>query len=484
MRLTKIRTITEIFIIGLVVLLAFVLRVLWLPGNLFFGFEQGRDFLKLAEVASGNLALTGPGTDIPGIFHGALSYYVPLPSFFLFAGDPLWVQISFIFLNCLAIYFLYRAVVNLFNKEVALVASVFYAISYSSIIYSRWLSNPTLVPALTIGILFFLTKAKNNPLSLVLVAGLWSVIFHLEIVAAITLVVPVVVFLLFEKVKLNLKVVAVCLGTVLLILSSYVVFDLKNDHILFNGIRSYVTSPKSGVLDFRGSFDQFTNELTDNIYPEGRNISLVIFWGIIALVLAEGRRQKRNFLILLFMFISPLAYLVYGMRPQRHFFIFTPIFISIVFALFWDHMTKARLGLIAAAILVFVAASNLKTFYRRVPTSVGNFIHHAQRMYLKDELSLVDYVYSDAKGNPFSYDYYSIPYWKKESWVYLFTWYGKAKYNYLPQDERTDTFYVLIEPDEIQTPYQNEWYDKLGDHSKLIYSFESGKLKAEKRIKR
>jgi len=467
-----------------VVVLAFVLRILWLPGNLFFGFEQGRDFLKLAEITSGNLALIGPGTDIPGIFHGALSYYVPLPFFLLFGGDPLWTQISFIAINCAAIVFLYKAVKDLFNSRVALVSSLFYAISYSAIIYSRWLSNPTLVPALTILILYFLVRAKKNNWSLVPMVLSWAVIFHLEIVAAITLVVPILAFLIFEKIRLNIKVVAICLFSVLLVLSSYVVFDLKNDHILLNGLKNYISAPKSGTSDFRGSMDQFSNELTDNIYPESRNVSLVIFWGMVVWVLAEVRKQKRNLLILLFLLISPVAYFVYGMRPQRHFYIFVPIFLSILFALFFDHLTRVRLGVMAVALLIFVTVFNLKTYYQRVPNSVGNFIHHAQRMYLSDEKALIDYVYHDADGKMFSYDYYSIPYWKKESWQYLFSWYGRSKYGYLPEENRTDTFYVLIEPDEIQPPYQNEWYDKLGDHSTLISFFESGKLKAEKRIVR
>jgi hypothetical protein len=65
----------------------------------------------------------------------------------------------------------------------------------------------------------------------------------------------------------------------------------------------------------------------------------------------------------------------------------------------------------------------------------------------------------------------------------MFWWYGKNKYGYLPSKNRTHIFYVLIEPDEGQPKYQEDWYKKLSEESDLLEGYQSGKLKVEKRQK-
>ena len=100
----------------LIICLAFALRMLFFEKNFFFGFEQGRDFLKVREILTGNLTLIGPKTDIDGIFHGAFSYYELIPAFLLFKGDPYLMQVFFILLNCFLIIFLYKFVEDIFNN--------------------------------------------------------------------------------------------------------------------------------------------------------------------------------------------------------------------------------------------------------------------------------------------------------------------------------------------------------------------------------
>ena len=81
-----------------------------MPHNLFFGYEQGRDFIKLAEILSGDLPLVGPKTDFDGVFHGVLSYLVMIPGFVIGGGNPWIVLLSFIVTNALGVIFLYKSV--------------------------------------------------------------------------------------------------------------------------------------------------------------------------------------------------------------------------------------------------------------------------------------------------------------------------------------------------------------------------------------
>lgn len=105
-------------------------------------------------------------------------------------------------------------------------------------------------------------------------------------------------------------------------------------------------------------------------------------------------------------------------------------------------------------------------------------------MYFLNELELLDYVYNEAGNKPFSYDYYSVPYWRNESWEYLFSWYGAKKYGYTPQKDRTQVFYVFIEPEEKLNYQKDQWYKGLEENSEFIDKKISGKLTAEKRMKK
>ena len=63
-----------------VLAIALFLRVLWLPQNLFFGFEQGRDMLAVAKIINfEDLRLIGANTDVDGVFHGVFYYYFLVP---------------------------------------------------------------------------------------------------------------------------------------------------------------------------------------------------------------------------------------------------------------------------------------------------------------------------------------------------------------------------------------------------------------------
>src|SRR3989338_4821351 len=71
--------------------IAFFLRAYLIPQNLFFGPEQGRDFLIVRNIAFNHDAvLIGAKTDIEGIFHCPFYYYLATIPFLLSAGNPVF----------------------------------------------------------------------------------------------------------------------------------------------------------------------------------------------------------------------------------------------------------------------------------------------------------------------------------------------------------------------------------------------------------
>src|SRR5258708_36247591 len=88
-------------------LLSFSLRFYSLPRNLFFGPEQGIDFFAIKQVSEGKFTLIGAKTDINGIFHGPIYYYLSVIPFVFSEGDPVVIAGFFVILNSLTIYIVY-----------------------------------------------------------------------------------------------------------------------------------------------------------------------------------------------------------------------------------------------------------------------------------------------------------------------------------------------------------------------------------------
>jgi len=464
------------FVIILMVLF-FALRLLWLRENLFFGFEQGRDFLKLSEIVSGDPVFIGPKTDIDGVFHGALSYYILVPPFIIFGGNPYLVLISLIFVHVLSAYFLFEFVKKSANKNLAYITVFLYAISYSSIVYSRWLSNPNLVPALVILILYFLQKAEKNNNNLIFVALFWSVIVHLQVVAALILVLPIAYFVFVKKLLTTRNLVLSAI-TVLLLLSSYILFNFKNDNILFNGVRNYITS---GTKTTEPKLDEFYNETVDNFFPEDRELAYLLFWFVLIINLWDSRKNQHSRFSLVLYFSAPLLFLILKVTPLRHLFMLNSLFVSLLVGRAIFVLFKNKQLALASLVLVLFSFGNISAIVKRLPGSNRNFIYHAQSTYLYDELKILDYIYKEADGQKFSYDYYTVPYWQPQAWQYLFMWYGNRKYEYIPETNRTNVYFVVFEPDETQPEFQKNWYRSLNEVSTMLSESKSGKLKVEKR---
>jgi len=469
-----------------VIVLAFVLRTLFLSDNLFFGWEQGRDFLKLAEIKSGNHTLVGPKTDIDGVFHGSLSYYIPLVPYLVFNGSPYWVLMIYIAFNSLSILALYKTTEEMFSKRVAIFSSLFYSLSYSSIIYARWLSNPSLVPALTIFFFYFLWRSKKDWRYLFLSLICWLTIFHLIVVVAISLIIPGIYLIVSEKVKLTVGR-SVMLGTLVpVFFSSYILFESKNNFIMTKSF--FASDQASGKfwLSGIGFIDQFINEVVDGIAPLSPRLGFIVFTALVIFLISHSKEIKRSGIILTFLFSVPILFLFVSNSPLRHFFIATPIFLSMALGVASDSLLGMNRKLLAYSLVTLVFLGNLLAIMKRLPESEGNFIHHAQRTYLSDMTDLIDYAYEDADGKEFTYDYYSMPYWKEDAWIYLFQWYGKNKYGYAPAVDRTNVdrseiFYTFIEPNETAKIHQDNWYGEYKKDSELLDIVESGKLKVEKR---
>lgn len=73
----------------------------------------------------------------------------------------------------------------------------------------------------------------------------------------------------------------------------------------------------------------------------------------------------------------------------------------------------------------------------------------------KNQLGVIDYIYSQAQGKQFKYTLYTPPV-NDYTYTYLFDWYGKNRYGYTPQNT-AKLFFLILEPDRENPKRLTDW---------------------------
>jgi len=186
----------------------------------------------------------------------------------------------------------------------------------------------------------------------------------------------------------------------------------------------------SGFIDFRPQFaelflnylNKFTELFTYNFFPTN-----VILGGLLSFLVLYSIRKER---LLLFYLFSNLPIFIFGGHSNTYANIglVTPAILGTI-VLFKN---MARLGKPLSLLIVsLIIASNLYAIFKYSP--LGQVILVIPNdMILKNELKVIDETYKLAENKPFSINTLTLPLWTNTTWAYLYSWYGKNKYGYVP----------------------------------------------------
>lgn len=467
-----------VLVLVLLFLAGFLARTLFLPENLFFGFEQGRDALVVKEILGGKLTLLGPKTDIEGLFHGPLFYYLIAIPYFFGQGSPVVVSFFLIFLSSLGIPLIYFLAKSLFNHRVGILAAIFYTFSYGSIVFSRWLANPVLAPVFVMLLVLSLVEIKKDQRYLLLLAVSLAAIIHFEVVAAIFLLPAVVIYWWWERLpKPGIKYLSLSFLLFLVLLSSYPLFEIRHNFLQTTALVSFLVSLKQEGI---GNPDDLIKVL--HLYFDEFTLFLTPFLslGVILLLLAFVLLRQR--LLFLWLLTTPLIMLIFSRFALSHLFLaLGPAFI-ILTAYLVDFLLRKNLPVLGWSLTILVLIINLVALFAFLPQNRGVFFQAGQRLFkYGDMLRTVDYIYQEAKGEKFSIHPFTIPYFSDHGWRYLFLWYGRKKYGYLPAEVGSRTFYTIYQPSEGQPWFLSSWLNKEEDQGKLIKKRQFGVITIEKR---
>lgn len=423
----------------LIFLLALVLRFLYYPQNTYFGFDQARDAYAVKEILSGDFKVVGPPTANGILHHGVLYYYIFAPFYLLSGGDPVVVSAFLRVLNSVGVFIVYPIALILFGPVAALITSFLFAISYEQTQFALFLNHPSLavisVLIFYLGLAYWIIRRKTWGFFIALFGLGLSIQFEF---VEVQLLAVMLLFLLFFRrylPKFSTKNVVISFLSFVLPLSSYIISEIKNNFMVAKQVPSLIISSSGEVALINKLYNVLfiiNRNFTDN-FAVNNLVSIILgllFLALFIFLLLKKIRQKQLIFLsswffgglLVYLFISNDAYF-YNTGTSISLLLFAGFLLSQVF-------TKSRL--LTFLILTLIVFSNMYLITKNNPLGPNQKINPQIGLTITDEQKVIDFIYKTADGKDFAVNALTMPYNVNTTWSYLFEWYGRGKYGYVP----------------------------------------------------
>lgn len=415
-------------------------------GNFLFNMDNARDMVDVREmVVLGKLRLTGPTSAIEGLFNGPLWYYMLAIPFILTGGNPYGSIVMEIFLWAIGGFFLLK-LVGRFGKWLIVPIGLLWVASDYVVLTNLYAFNPNPVILLTPLFIYLLAEyiQRDKGILLVLVFLLAGLFFNLEMnFGVFTPLIILVSLILTKKMALKSRWFWMGAGVFILTILPQIIFDLRHQFIMSKAIIRHLSeNQNSGFNFFQTFFDSFSATLMNHKIFTGITLVSLIF------------ALKRNPVVIVAWMLILIPFLGYLILPVT--------------------VNSWHLGaeMAAAAVLVGFLIKRFPVFsvfiiFFALSNMVNFFLHDFGKPNMdpslyKNEIAAIDYVYEYANGKNFKvYTYlpsvYDYPY------QYLFWWYGKNKYGYIPGE------YVYSSNKPQYIPGQDKFQGSQENFSGLVF---------------
>ena len=137
----------EVMLIAAIILIGGFSRLYRITDYMTFLGDEGRNALVMRDIVDfRHFPAIGPGTSIGNMYLGPLYYYLTAPSLALFNYSPVGPSVTVATLGLATIGLLWWIGRQWFGRKPALVVAALYALSPTTIIYSRSSWNPNIMP--------------------------------------------------------------------------------------------------------------------------------------------------------------------------------------------------------------------------------------------------------------------------------------------------------------------------------------------------
>lgn len=438
-----------LLILGLIILFGLGLRLLYFDA-VTFGYDQARDALQSIRIIENmDPKIIGPTTDIRGLFHSPLYWYMVSPFYYFFGGDPAIARIPMIFINMLNIILIYFIAKGLFkNEKIALLSSLFMTVSFEATQYARWLSNPP--PALlTTGIFFygFWLVFNKKPIGLPLMVFVWgfSVDFQFFLVYQIVFLIGAFFYLLLKHKEVLIRSFKQFYWFYIASIVPWVFYITAELKFGFQGSRAllgFMTKHETGANEsIFPKLINFTNSLVRNVAVNltgsNKEIAFYLFFilfGYLIYLFITKKKLRGIILFLLMWFLSPV--IIYPLEKNYSYFLnignLYPLILLTMMVIvdFASRLKKFGLYILIAGIII-ILYNNINAIITE--NKKGETLFSLQdTQVLTDEKKVIDYTYMQSNKKLFSFNTLTNPLFMNTTWAYLYNWYGKKKYGYMP----------------------------------------------------
>lgn len=448
-------------------LVAFCLRVYHLHTDLLFHRDQGLHSLAIYHLWHDHqLSLLGHPSDVDGLYHAPIYYWLMLPAYALSGGSPVAASVFQICLEVLSLPFLYLAIKKLFNQPTARLTIILYTFSYGLISLSRWLVNVTPIIPFTNILLYLLTlnqvkKQSTQHIFLVALIVGCSAQFN----AAIgTFIFPFLFW--FYRSRLKSFISPLLLLGFFLPASPLLLFELRHHFVISHSLLNFSGSGAGLGISLRVLLKNFSTYLREvnkiTAYPYSLLSSTLLISGLVLLYQQKPKPWLLGYLLIPFLGLSLFQ------RGAIGFFFVAILPVSLAIIAFTLTRFTPKLRFILVIFLLFLNLKNLPLVYR--PTNALIPIGDANLITLQDRKNIIDWLYSQSHHEPFSVWFYTLPYYQTEVWQYTFLYYALPKYGYLPEKidnfspndlSTSKHFFAVWEPDQANPNKQTAWFQEI-----------------------
>ncbi len=420
-----------------IMIVGFILRTYNLWDNIFFSYDQARDAQRIQDlVYAKDLKLVGPETDIPGVFNGPLFYYLIAPIYFLFKFDPNFVAIFLALINLLGAILLYKLALILFKeKKAGLISAILWVISFEQLGFSKYISNASLMSIGTmiyfLGLALYFIEKKSSGL-IISVIGLAAAI-HFNIYLTYLIVFYMIFYFIYRP-KLNMKLIIFNLILFLVLLSPFVLAEFMWKFAGSKSLVGYISNQGGSMNSVMESLTFYIQRLSASLYYSQFSFNIFIAFLLFIIITFIVYRSKSNHAPFLFLWLFSTLPL-FGFRsgvinvPVINSSIFGAIIL--LFAKGLSEMLQNKKNyIIGIFVISLIFVSNIFLFIKQNVLKIET--PSAKNNILAYEKMAIDYTYKKSKGKEFSICTVTEPLFINTTWSFLFDWYGKSKYGYVP----------------------------------------------------
>jgi len=398
-------------------ILALSVRTYRLEATLTFLEDEGRDMLiayRMLDTA--RPVLLGPQTSTGDMYLGPLYYYFITPALYLSGLSPLGPAMLIAITGALTSVLLYQIGKSWFGKLSGIMSGLMYAILPLPVVFTRNSWNPNLAPLISLLIIYCVIKIIEKPTGnkriYLYLGGLAGILIQLHYMALLFLggVGLTLLVTRFHQLKSLLIGASLALISFILVLSPFIVFEVRNDFVNTRAISRFVEADEVHNIRYTMPLTLWVTKVgstttrlfsslygRDSLTPDSYRIpiTIVVSIAILLILIMKARESSSQALYLrtlILLFFIPLGTIgIYQENIHLHYLGF---FFPLIYLILSVGFSINKLKYLSYALFLSCLIYSLPQLSSYLSSSGTNQLKRAQEV--------ISYIVKDSQNHPYN----------------------------------------------------------------------------------